>query len=144
MRPIILGGLAAALSLSTIFSLDGPAAAASAVISTMPESAICKEASPPVGLRCKPPVARTTESFKGRDVAEAIGAFGTPERMRDLSSGARVLVWDRSGIAIAEGGRVVKQDECHLQMAVVRSGIVADALLTSESRSCARRFGLAG
>jgi hypothetical protein len=144
MRPIILGGLAAAISLSTTFSLGGPAAAAGAAIGIVPNSAICRESGPPVGLRCKPPVARTTESFKGRDVAEAIGALGAPERMRDLSSGARVLVWDRSGIATAEGGRVVRQDECLLQMAVVRSGIVADALLTSESRSCARRFGLAG
>jgi hypothetical protein len=110
----------------------------------MPEFVICKDGSLRSGSRCKPAISHTTESFKGHDAAEAIRALGVPERTRNLSSGARVLVWDRSAIARTEDGRVVRNDECQLQMAVVRSGMVADVLLISEAQSCAKRFGLAG
>jgi len=141
MRRNIVGGLAAALTLWATLAAAEPAAAGSAASSTAPEFAICKKSGSSVGWRCGRRAPRAADSFKGRDAAVAIRVLGAPERTRALSGGAAVLVWDRSGIALAEGGRVVRREECQLQMAIARSGIVADTLFTSGSESCAKRFG---
>jgi hypothetical protein len=133
-RAIALSMLAAALAAA------GPAAAGRAT-SGVAVPPICKEKETAAAWRCDRSVALTAESFRGRAATSAILLLGMPERTRALSSGARVLVWDRSDITL-EGDRSIRREECQLQMAVTRSGIVTDALLTSDTRSCTKRLGL--
>jgi hypothetical protein len=144
MRRFILNRAITALTLCAALASAGPTLAGGVASSTAPESTTCKWSGPPVGRRCESPAPRTAEAFKGQEAAAAIQLLGTPERVRSLSGGAQVLVWDRSGIALIDRGRVAKREDCQLQMAVTKSGRVTDTLLTADAGSCSKRFGLGG
>jgi hypothetical protein len=129
-----------ALLLGAAATPSGPATAGRTETRAMPEAAKCRDARPAPGVRCEPPAGLALDAFRGQAEALAIRGFGAPERTRRLPNGARVLVWDRSAIEVAEGGRVIRREECQLLMAVTRGGIVSDAVLTSDAASCSRRF----
>jgi hypothetical protein len=142
-RTLRLGALAAVTLWSAL--ADAPSAsAADTAKGAAPKFMICQGSGSPTDWRCEQLAPRSAETFKGSDRTSAIRILGAPERTRSLSGGVQVLVWDRSLVALSEGGRIVKREECELQMVVARSGIVADALITSDSQSCAKRFGLRG
>jgi hypothetical protein len=96
-----------------------------------------KDEDEPLALSSLPRLA----AFKGQSAEAAVRAFGAPERTRLLASGARVLVWDRRDIRVHDG-RVLVQPGCELQLAIARSGRIADGLLTGEPAACAHRLGL--
>jgi hypothetical protein len=134
------GAALAALTLGAAVMGSDPAFAGRSAARSMPEIAACEDVRSVPGTGCRSAAELVLDEFRGGTAAGAVRALGAPERTRPHSGGFRVLVWDRSGIEMAEGGRVIRREECQLLMAVTRSGIVSDAVLTSDSRSCSRRF----
>jgi len=140
LRRGIVRAVVLALLVGAAATPSSPAIAGRTEARAMPEIAKCRDARSAPGVRCGPVAGPALDAFRGQAAAAAIRGFGAPERTRWLPNGARVLVWDRSAIEIAEGGRVIRREECQLLMAVTGGGIVSDAVLTSDAASCSRRF----
>jgi hypothetical protein len=138
-RIVTYGAALAALTFAAA-SMPGPALAGRSQSRAMLGVTVCKEARSHDGAGCGPAAELVLDEFRGRAAAAAIRGLGAPERTRLLPGGARVLVWDRSAIEMAEGGRVIRREECQLLMAVDKNGIVSDATFNADAGSCSKRF----